>query len=396
MVSVAQEETERINEYSRRVPEYKEWLRCIRNYVEEGKVDSLCGEIVEKEKLRRKFGEIPEPLCVCGFLSQFAGCEELLEKVIYREHSKNFSDIGIEKYEKLGDLQGSALMQSARCIRKACDILINYCERNSILYLELRCSPINYTRGGLSAEEVVNILLEKFSNAKLVCITLLFIASRHGKMSDVFLHIELFEKLLKKNIKFKDYFVGFDLAGAESVRTPKELRFVFESIHYYCQNITIHAGETDRVERIWEAVYHLSADRIGHGLKLKEKKELLDRFVDRRIAVEMCPSSNFQICKYKNFLTKKDEGEEYPLKFYMDEGIRVTVNTDNPGISRTDLTNEYLLAAQMTQGGLSRWEILTLIKNAFSAAFLPLKKRREILKIAEEKVMELIKSEYES
>ena len=95
-------------------------------------------------------------------------------------------------------------------------------------------------------------------------------------------------------------------------------------------------------------------------------------------------------------MTKKDEGEEYPLKFYMDEGIRVTVNTDNPGISRTDLTNEYLLAAQMTQGGLSRWEILTLIKNAFSAAFLPLKKRREILKIAEEKVMELIKSEYES
>lgn len=393
MIEVALSETERVNQYRDKDKNYASWLNEVRHYVQEEAIETLYAITEDKNRLRNHIPGIPEPLSVCGFLIQFEGKPDLLEKVIYRK-SGTFSGIGIEAYEKLGDLQGSALMQSRACIQKACDILIEYCKTNSILYLELRCSPVNYTRGELSAKEVVSILLEKFSKLQSPYITLLFIASRHGRMSNVFLHIELFEELFSTNDRFKERFVGFDLAGSEKVRTPKELSAAFESIHNYCQNITIHAGETDTVERIWEAVYCLNADRIGHGLKLKEKEELLSRFIERRIGIEMCPSSNFQICNYKKFQPQESWGEIYPLKHYIKNGVRVTINTDNPGISKTDLSNEYLMAAQMTPGGLSRWEILQLVKNAFSAGFTPLKKRREILKKAEDKIIELIKSEY--
>jgi adenosine deaminase len=65
-----------------------------------------------------------------------------------------------------------------------------------------------------------------------------------------------------------------------------------------CIHVTIHAGETESVDNIWQAVYHLSADRIGHGLKLLDKPELIPRFIDKNIGIEMCPSSNDQIIGY--------------------------------------------------------------------------------------------------
>ena len=84
-----------------------------------------------------------------------------------------------------------------------------------------------------------------------------------------------------------------------------------------CARVTIHAGETDNVDSIWEAVYHLNTDRIGHGLKLLDNKELYERFVDKKIGIEMFPSSNDQIIGY--------EKGEYPLLNYMREELRVTI-----------------------------------------------------------------------
>jgi len=69
--------------------------------------------------------------------------------------------------------------------------------------------------------------------------------------------------------------VGFDVAGSESTRAPRELRDLFEEIFRQCVKIAIHAGETESAENIWEAVCHLNAERIGHGLKLWDHPELL-------------------------------------------------------------------------------------------------------------------------
>lgn len=332
-----------------------------------------------------------EPYGVCGFLLAFAGAPDLLDRVIYGEllDPRSFLGIGIERYEGLGDLQGSALLQHEATLRRAVAVLKHQLEQDNIRYLELRCSPNNYTRGGLSARRVVEILLEEFEDVSNSKVRLIFIASRHRKTSEALQHIELAEALLHDSRAFRRMFAGFDLAGDESKRSPAQMRGIFMPLLEKCIPMTIHAGEDRDVKNIWEAVYELSADRIGHGLTLKKDGDLLKRFVERRIAVEMCPSSNFQIVGFTDHMLETT-GDVYPLQEYLDKGLRVTINTDNPGISRTTLSHEFYKAAAMVEGGLSRWQILQLVRNSFQAAFCPRSQRRDLMRRSEQQIVELL------
>jgi len=407
MLVVAQTERESLDRYAKKNSDFARWMEQIREHVRKGNEAALHDmlEPERRENLRTFSSTIPEPYPVCGFISQFEDAPQFLDKVIFGGFSNpdSFVGVGINQYEQLGDLQGSALLQSENCLRAACRLLMDKCEKNHIVYMEIRCSPVNYTRGGLSAEGVVKIMLEELSKAKETFFTFLFIASRHGKMSDIYRHIELVEELYDNRYNwptdlisiFKERFVGFDLAGAENKRSPKQLREAFESLHERCLNLTIHAGETEDATSIWEAVYYLNADRIGHGLTLEDKPELLRRLREHRIAIELCPSSNFQICGFRDYQCPHSHNQKpYPLKSFMEAGVHVTINTDDPGISRTDLTKEYLKAANMTPGGLSKWDVLQLIYNSFSASFAHFGKRREILVQAESDIINQIKEQY--
>ena len=407
MINVANSEHNTIKKLANENANFAQWLGQIRASIIYDKEDELRAMLEQdkKDSIRTPFANIPEPYSMCGFISQFDENPQLLDKLIFGKYSciDLFAGVGISQYEHLGDLQGSALMQSENCLRAACRILIEKCTKNHILYMEVRCSPVNYTRGGLSGETVVRIMLEELSKAEKTFFAFLFIASRHGRMSDIYRHIELVEDLFENRYNwspelialFKERFVGFDLAGAENARSPKQLREAFETLHKRCLNLTIHAGETAEAESIWEAVYYLNADRIGHGLTLGNQPELLDRFIEHRIAIEMCPSSNFQICGFKDYRYPNiNSNQIYPLQSYMQKGVRVTINTDDPGISRTDLTHEFIKAANMTLGGISKWDILQLIYNAFSASFAHFDKRREILIQAENEIINQIKEQY--
>ncbi len=158
-----------------------------------------------------------------------------------------------------------------------------------------------------------------------------------------------------------------------------------------CQHITINASGNSDVESIWEAVYHLNAERVSHGLSLKNNMALMGEFLDRNIAIEMCPSSNFQIMGFRdNYIPETDSMPEYPLKDYLDRGLRVTVNADNPGISRTDFSRELHRAARLTPGGLSIWDILKIVQNGFKASFAEHATRNRMLRDAEKEIMVLI------
>ncbi|NMA44033.1 MAG: hypothetical protein GX946_11730 [Oligosphaeraceae bacterium] len=407
MIQVAFTEEEEVEKLAQKHEEFATWRKDISNLVDAGKLDDLRKLAAAKDDLRRPFKFVKEPFGVCAFLMAFKEHKDLLEKVIYGEYLDpcKFAGIGIEEYEKLGDLQGSALMQSKRCIESACKILREKCRKENIKYLELRCSPVNYTRGGLTGSDVVRILFENLRDE--VCsdciFAFIFIASRHGKMSQVYRHIELAEELLDGDEKhqvqsFPQRFVGFDLAGTESARSPRKLRYAFEALHERCIKLTIHAGETASADSIWQAVYDLNADRIGHGLKLLDNPDLLDRFVDRRIGVEMCPSSNFQICHYKDFILPSNdnskENEDYPLRDYLDKHLLVSINTDNPGISRSSLSREFLKAAQMSKGGLSRLDIMQLLHNSFNSAFTTPQERFQLIQNSEKQIIELLKELY--
>ncbi|MGK5091136.1 CRISPR-associated ring nuclease [Deltaproteobacteria bacterium TL4] len=349
------------------------------------------------QTIRNAVQGIPEPICVTAFILLFESCPLLLDQVIYFEHIDDFHfcKIGIESYESLGDLQGSALLQTESAIRKAWKILLEKAIDHNVRYLEVRCSPVNYTRGGLDAMRVIEIgqqICAEYHHQ--IEVGLILIASRHGKMSTVYQHIELAQEILNTKTSSSLPLVGFDLAGNENHKKASEMRKAFLPLMKECLYLTIHAGETEDVESIWEAIYHLNASRIGHGLTLNENPLLLKHFIDRRITLEMCPSSNFQIIGFQdNYYPERKDFNEYPLKTYLKEGLKVTVNTDNPGISKTNFTKELHRAARLSPGGLNAWELLQLIRNSFRGTFLSHEQSRKLLLDAEKEIVQILRNE---
>ena len=161
--------------------------------------------------------------------------------------------------------------------------------------------------------------------------------------------------------------VGVDLAGYEDESTRAHyFREEFTAIHRCGLALTVHAGENDDAEGIWSAVFDLNTRRLGHALHLEECPELLRSVAARGIGVEMCPYANFQI---KGFLPMVG-ASRYPLKKYLEEGVKVTVNTDNIGISSATLTDNFLFLTTLCPD-LTRMDVLKLLRNAIDSAFLP-------------------------
>jgi adenosine deaminase len=183
--------------------------------------------------------------------------------------------------------------------------------------------------------------------------------------------------------------VGLDLAGDEA-HNPEQMGEWFGPAFEACLPITIHAGEGQSPENIWKAAYHLHADRIGHGLTLLDNTKLIRRFRDRGICLELCPSSNREVVGYKDaHYPETVDREDYPLKRLWDAGLALTLCTDNPGISRTDLTEEYLAAVRMSPP-LSQWDTLAMLKQGFAHAFLPSDEREALLKRIDRQLYRLL------
>ena len=181
----------------------------------------------------------------------------------------------------------------------------------------------------------------------------------------------------KLAIETTDYkVVGFDLAGAEENFPAKDHREAFYMILNNNINATIHAGEAFGPSSIHQAIHHCGAHRIGHGTRLKEDKDLMNYVNDHRITLEVCLTSNWQTRSIRSL-------KFHPLKFYYDQGIRVTLNTDNRLMSGTNLTNEYLLAHNLF--GFKLHDFREMIIMAIKSAFIPHNERKKIIrKIANE------------
>ncbi|MFH1090239.1 MAG: hypothetical protein V1742_01600, partial [Pseudomonadota bacterium] len=371
--------------------------------------DAVSERVESKKEFKNTLIEIAEEtgltahLLLAAFISWFSGRLEELDRLVFGPYLDESKYIGlkIKSYERLGDIQGSALLQSRAAIAEACRVLYEQACRDNVRYLEVRCSPKNYTAGGLDFGEVVKTIKQAFGQEmehsknlglKPCQVGLILIATRHKTEEEIKEHICYGIQETSSDLgEYPIRVVGFDLAGDEATKRPEELRDCFMPVFENCLHVTIHAGETEPVTSIWEAVYHLSADRVGHGLKLADDPRLLSRIRDRGITVELCPSSNFQIVGFKDsWLDQTHDLPLYPLRQYLSEGLEVCLNTDNPGISRTSLSQEYLKAARMTEGGLSKWEILSLVKLGFKNAFIPRNELSDLLKEVDAEVFQIL------
>ncbi len=341
---------------------------------------------------------LSSPLTSAALLLAFRDSPELLDRWIFGPCTDpgRYRGVGYKKYARFGDFQGSGLLRSRETIRETMVVLGEYCREDHIRYLELRCSPWNYaTDQGLSVDEVLEEILNGLDRIDCCDVRLILIASRHRRADRILEHVQRTMEWLDRNERFAERFVGFDVAGDEMSCRPAELRSQLAQLRHRVVRFTVHAGEGPEqhqyIENVWQAIYELSADRIGHGLSLGAHDRLVRLVRDRGIAIELCPSSNDQIIGYRNrFLSDPDSYDEYPLADYMESGLRVTINTDNRGISRTTLSNEYLRAAAMTPDGLTRWQVLQLVRNGFRAAFCDYQTRRRLLRDAETEIVKLV------
>ncbi len=272
----------------------------------------------------------------------------------------------LEEYLRPFDVTCSVLQTKESLIRATYE-LAQDCAAENIWYLEIRFSPILHTNKGLKLTQVIDAVLEGKKKAERdfnIIIGIIICGLRHTTP-------ELSLTLAELAVAYKNRgVIGFDLAGAEDGFPAKDHKDSFYLIVNNNINTTVHAGEGYGPESIHQAIHYISANRIGHGTRLREDGDLLNYVNDHRIPLEMCITSNVQTKAVHSF-------DDHPIKFYFDLGIRVTLNTDNRLISNTTLTDEYMLAIEKFH--FTGDELKYLIINGFKSAFLPLKDKVDLL-----------------
>ncbi len=165
--------------------------------------------------------------------------------------------------------------------------------------------------------------------------------------------------------------VAFGIGGDELKGPPDLFPAVFARAAEHGLHLTAHAGEIAGPESIWGAL-NLRAERIGHGITAGQDPELMEELARRQIPIEICVTSNLRTgcCA---------ELSQHPVRRYFDEGLMLTLNSDDPAMFRTSLVNEYELVQQTFN--FSDDHLRELARNSFEASFLPPEKKIEFLNL---------------
>ncbi len=343
--------------------------------------------------------------------------ELLAPAPLSKPHKRDLSN-----YLRASPFSGGGVLQYPENIVAAVAGVLERFSADNTRYLELRVAPGGYCDKDLSLQDAVNALFDGADlmswlarcRGRPIWVNFIFSGKRH-KSPDA-LAIEVAAAVTNRSRQLSTLqsggeksvprghggpamlydwrpsrVAGFDLTGREVQEDLSRYAQHFLPLYRTCSNITVHAGEQTSAEYIWQAVYLLHAQRIGHGLSLRDN-EFLKRLVrDRQVCVELCPVSNM--------LTNPHLRGDYPLYDYVKEGIQCAICTDDPVWSgMSDLSTELVKAAVEYQGSrsntqkraLTRWETLRLLKHSFKHAFLDRHERRNLLWAVEEEVYQLI------
>lgn len=267
-----------------------------------------------------------------------------------------------------------ALMQTEQALERIAYELAEDAAHENVRYLEVRFSPVLNTRAGLSLEAVLDAVLRGLRRAENefdIVTAVIVCALRH-------LAAETSIALANLAVAYKNRgVVAFDLAGPEEDHPPKRHLPAFELAADANMGITIHAGEAFGPRSIHQALHRCHARRIGHGTHLADDPDLLAFVRDFHIPIEICLTSNVQTRAVRSF-------GAHPLRRFHDEGIVLSLCTDNRLMSGTTVTDEYLLAHDHL--GFKWEELCALAVSGFEAAFLPEPRRREIVEEVREEI----------
>ncbi|MFJ9039224.1 adenosine deaminase [Streptomyces sp. NPDC102406] len=270
-----------------------------------------------------------------------------------------------------------AVMQTREALVRVAAECAEDLAEDGVVYAEIRYAPEQHLERGLTLEEVVEAVNEGFregerrakENGHRIRVGALLTAMRHAARA-----LEIAELANR----YRDLgVVGFDIAGAEAGYPPTRHLDAFEYLKRENNHFTIHAGEAFGLPSIWQALQWCGADRLGHGVRIIDDIQVADdgtvelgrlaSYVrDKRIPLEMCPSSNLQTGAASSYA-------EHPIGLLRKLRFRVTVNTDNRLMSGTSMSREFEHLADAFGYTLTDFEWFTV--NALKSAFIPFDER---------------------
>jgi len=273
-----------------------------------------------------------------------------------------------------------AVMQTEEHLRRVARESAVDLAADGVVYAEQRYAPEQHVQGGLSLQQVVDAVQAGFAEGvaeaaaqgRTIRIGTLVTAMRHADRWDEIAALTLANR--------DNGVVGFDIAGAEDGFPPSRHLSAFHTLRDANFPVTVHAGEAAGYDSLAEAVHLAQAARIGHGVRLiddvstdelGDRLGLLAQWVrDRRIPLELCPSSNVQTGAAASVA-------EHPVTRLKRLGFAVTVNTDNRLQSRTTLTRELTLLVQ--EAGWTLDDLRDVAVTAASHSFLHHDERQALI-----------------
>ncbi|MCZ4507956.1 adenosine deaminase [Streptomyces sp. ActVer] len=274
-----------------------------------------------------------------------------------------------------------AVMQTREALVRVAAECAEDLAEDGVVYAEVRYAPEQHLEAGLTLEEVVEAVNEGFregerlarENGHRIRVGALLTAMRHAARS-----LEIAELANRyRGPGPNNGVVGFDIAGAEAGFPPTRHLDAFEYLKRENNHFTIHAGEAFGLPSIWQALQWCGADRLGHGVRIIDDIQVhedgsvklgrLASYVrDKRIPLELCPSSNLQT-------GAADSYAEHPIGLLRRLHFRATVNTDNRLMSGTSMTREFEHLVDAFGYSLDDMQWFTV--NAMKSAFIPFDER---------------------
>ncbi|MBB5854997.1 adenosine deaminase [Amycolatopsis umgeniensis] len=273
------------------------------------------------------------------------------------------------------------VMQTEEALVRVAAEAVEDLAADGVVYAEVRYAPELFVERGLSLDAVVEAIQAGFAEGerrvaagggRIRVGTLLCAMRQHARALEI----------AGLAVRYRDAgVVGFDIAGPEDGFPPTRNLDAFEFLRTNNAHFTIHAGEAFGLASIWEAIQHCGAERLGHGVRIVDDIKTdsdgtvhlgrLAAYVrDRRIPLEICPTSNVQTGAARSI-------GEHPIGLLARLRFRVTVNTDNRLMSGCSMTSEFAALAEAFGFGLADLEWFTI--NAMKSAFLDFDQRLDII-----------------
>ena len=240
------------------------------------------------------------------------------------------------------------------------------CAANNVLYVEAMISSTHAKAKGMTYDS----FLEGVYNASKKAEEDFGIVSRYIMNGIRHLGPESVQNTAREVLDNPHpYLVGFGLAGDELHFPPNLFVKTFDMLKEEKFPISVHAGEWDGPKNIRNAINLLHPTRLGHGVRSIEDPELVKEIIDKDIILETCPSSNIATKIYENY-------ESHPVKTLFDQGVKVTVNSDDPPFFNATIQGEYEVMEDL---GLNKDQLTSLTRNAISSSFCDENNKKKLL-----------------